>query len=316
MPVSGNKTSYLNFCQTYPAPLHGQPWWLDAVCGPDGWDVCLTENAAGEIIGSWPYYLQWRMGLSFIRPAPLTSYGGPWLQYPANPDLKAPSRYDYEQKMYTRLLQQLPRTAFFQQNLYPEVTNGLPFHWAGYQLHTRYTYRFNTWSEQLPEPMDSGTRNKIRQAERTFEVVMTEDFAAFRAIYQAATPRRKWKPVDAYLLERLDRAAQAQQARYIFIARHRTSGQDQAALYITRDQRRAYCLLSGFRADAPLNQTIYLLYAAVLHFCARQGLTFDFEGSLDAGVGHVFRKMGAVLTPYLQLRKSSRLIQLAQTIMR
>ncbi len=316
MPVSGNKTRYLNFCQIHPVPLHGQPWWLDAVCGPDQWDVCLTENAAGAITGSWPYFLHRRMGLAVIRPAPLTSYGGPWLHYPANPDLKPPSRYDFEQKNYTGLLAQLPRTTFFQQNLYPEVSNGLPFHWAGFHLHTRYTYRFDSWSEQLPDSMDSGTRNKIMQAERTFEVVMTEDFAAFRAIYQAADRRRKWKPVDAHLLERLDRAAQAQQARYIFIARHRTSGQDQAALYITRDQRRAYGLLSGFEPQAPLNQAIYLLYAAVLRFCATRQLTFDFEGSLDAGVGHVFRKMGATLTPYLQIRKSSGLIHLAQTMLR
>ncbi|MEO6758724.1 MAG: GNAT family N-acetyltransferase [Saprospiraceae bacterium] len=312
--MPGNKTRYLNFCETRSVPLHGQAWWLDAVCGPEQWDVGLAENAAGEMTGSWAYYTPNRMGLRMIRPAPLTSYGGPWLQYPANADQKLPSRYDFEQKTYSELLRQLPPATIVQQNLYPRITNGLPFLWAGYQVHTRYTYRLEASGIPLPNQMDSGTRNKILQAGRDFEIVLAEDFDRFWAVYQAANARRKWKPVDQGLLLRIDQAAQAQQARYLFIARNRNSGQDQAALYITCDRQGAYCLLSGFRPETPLNQANYLLYAEVLRFCSDRGLAFDFEGSLDPGVGHVFRKMGAQLTPYLQIWKGNRLAELARAL--
>ncbi|MEO6038245.1 MAG: GNAT family N-acetyltransferase, partial [Saprospiraceae bacterium] len=224
--------------------------------------------------------------------------------------------YDFEQKTYAALLRQLPRCAFFQQNLSPELSNGLPFHWAGYHLNTRYTYRFDACPDSLPEQMDSGTRNKILQAERAFEVGTTENFAEFWSIYQAANPRRKWKPVAEERLHRLDQAAQAQQARTIFVAHPRSGGGAQAALYITRDRQRAYCLLSGFRPETPLNQANYLLYAAVLRFCAARNLAFDFEGSLDPGVGHVFRKMGAQLTPYLQIWKGSKWLEMAYALKR
>ncbi len=313
-PVTGNKTRYLNFCQHHPAPLHAQPWWLDAVCGSEQWDVGLTENAAREITGCWPYFLQRRGGISMLRQPPLTTYGGPWLHYPANPDFKTGSRYDFEQKTCTALLQQLPANVFFQQNLYPAITNGLPFHWAGFHLNTRYTYLLAAPDENWPAALSSSTRKKIRQAEADYQVEMTDQFDDFWPIYLAGSPRRIQKPVRESLLRSLDEAAEKNQARHIFITRHRQSGHIQNVQYLTRDHRSAYGLLSGFQPDTPLNHANYLLYAAILDFCVTQKLAFDFEGSMDAGVGHVFQHMGAVCTPYLQISKGKKWVEIVRLV--
>ena len=312
--MPGNKTRYLNFCQTHPVPLHGQPWWLDAVCGPTYWDVCVTENAAGEITGSWPYFLAKWAGLQMIRPAPLTTYGGPWLHYPANPDFKRSSRYDFEQKTCAALLPQLPRTALIQQNLYPGLTNGLPFHWAGFQLRTRYTYRFEQVHTDWPEQVSSGARKKIRQAAADYSVEMSDRFDDLWPLYLASCYRRKRKPVSESRLRQLDAVASEHQARHIFVARHRQSGRIQSVQYLTRDHSSAYGLLSGFDPDVPLNHANYLLYGQVLDFCAAHNLAFDFEGSMDAGVSHVFQEMGATCTPYLQIWKSSKWLELARVV--
>ena len=313
--MSGNKTRYLNFCQAHPVPLHGQPWWLDAVCHPDNWDVCLVENAAGEIVGSWPYYLKRRMGFPLLQQAPLTSYGGPYLRYPPHPNPRLPGRYDFEQKTVAALLHQLPPAALCQQNLYPELTNGLPFHWAGYQLHVRYTYRFAQPDKIWPEQMGRGTRRMIRLAEEDYVVEMTDRFEDVWPLYLAAYKRRNLQPVAESLLRQLDQAAASRQARHIFVARHRRSGDIQCVLYITRDHNSAYALVSGFQPHAPLNHANYVLYAHVLRFCAEQKLAFDFEGSMNAGVGHVCRIMGATRTPYLHIRKSSKWLELARVVL-
>ena len=34
-----NKEKYLNFVETVYAPIYSQPWWLDAICLPENWDV-------------------------------------------------------------------------------------------------------------------------------------------------------------------------------------------------------------------------------------------------------------------------------------
>ena len=314
--VTGNKTRYLNFCRQHPAPLHAQPWWLDVVCGPEHWDVCLAENAAGEIIGCWPYYLTRRAGLQMLRQPPLTTYGGPWLIYPANPDFKRVSHYDFEQKIYADLLNKLPYSALSQQNLYPEITNGLPFHWAGFQLNTRFTYRIAAPDQNWQAAMGQSSRKKIRQAENEYEVEWSDQFDDFWPVYLASCRRRRQKPVQEHLFRTLDRTAAGQQARHIFVARHRQQKFIQCAQYLTIDHRSAYGLLSGFRPETPLNHANYLLYREVINFCADRHLSFDFEGSMDAGVGHVFQNMGAVCTPYLQIRKSSKWLDMLQILVR
>ena len=47
-----NKEKYRKFCQKEKdIPIFSKDWWLDSVCGENGWDVVLFEKG-GEI---WAY---------------------------------------------------------------------------------------------------------------------------------------------------------------------------------------------------------------------------------------------------------------------
>ena len=39
-----NKEKYDIFCQKIYISVFSQPWWLDAVCGEENWDVYVVEK--------------------------------------------------------------------------------------------------------------------------------------------------------------------------------------------------------------------------------------------------------------------------------
>ena len=80
-----NKERYINFCkkECY-IPIFSRPWWLDAVCGPDMWDVILIERG-NEIVASFPYFMKrGNLGMRYITMPVLTQKLGPYIKYPEN----------------------------------------------------------------------------------------------------------------------------------------------------------------------------------------------------------------------------------------
>ena len=55
-----NKERYQRLCDTEPGIcVYDQPWWMDAVCGAENWDVVLYEKK-GNLVGALPYYCRKR----------------------------------------------------------------------------------------------------------------------------------------------------------------------------------------------------------------------------------------------------------------
>ena len=78
-----NKEKYKLFCKQTYVPIFSQPWWMDAVCGPDGWNVFLVEKG-NDIWAAMPYYLIERDGLKIITKAPITQNNVIIFRYPPN----------------------------------------------------------------------------------------------------------------------------------------------------------------------------------------------------------------------------------------
>ena len=159
--MAGDKAHYFEFCQMNYVPLHLQPWWLDAVCGGGAnWQIALAVNKGGEVTGALPYFSTRRWGLPVVQMPPFTAYAGPVLRYPPQSTFKESSWPAIEHKVLAELIGQLPRVAYFVQHFRPEVTDWLPFYWAGFQQTTRYTYI-------LPDTADlsalyAGLKNTVR----------------------------------------------------------------------------------------------------------------------------------------------------------
>lgn len=54
--MENNKSEYIDFCiHESLIPVFSRPWWLDAVCGPDLWDVILIKR--GNEMKLWLLFL-------------------------------------------------------------------------------------------------------------------------------------------------------------------------------------------------------------------------------------------------------------------
>lgn len=303
------RDAYTQFCQEHYAPLHHQPWWLDTVCGAEGWQVALATNKGGEIVGALPYHTACRWGLlKTIQLPPLTTYAGPWLRYPQARSLKELSRTAFEKKVMGELIGQLPSGTFFQQNFRPEITNWLPFYWAGFRQTTRYTYIFDPIKdlEGIMAGFKSTLRGNLKKAERWAETRRDDEawptvFALNRLSFQRKNRRQ---PHSFETFQSLHFALRQRSQSASFVAYDRASRQPSAGLYLVFDERQAAVLLTGTDPAFKSHCAIDSLMVEAIRFCAERSLSLDFEGSMDEGIEHFFRSFGARLVPYFQVWKA------------
>lgn len=301
--MPGSKAPYLEFCNTHYAPLHFQPWWLDAVCGPDAWGAAYSGVHQGLPSGILPYFKSRRWGLPVIQLPPLTAYAGPWL-LPINSDVPVHKRLGQEHKRFQELIDQIPKTFFFQQCFRPEIHNWLPFYWAGYKQTQRYTY-------VLPAPLDlaglyanlkGSVRTDLRRAEQFVEMVRVDSPEALFDLHSQSFGRKNRRP--AYALATFDRLHKALSERgqgQGFLALDRKKGKASAGVFLAFDSQQAALLLTGFNPEFRHSGALNALYWEAIRFCAERNLSLDFEGSMLPGVERVFRAFGGELRPYFQV---------------
>ncbi len=305
--MSDSKARYADFCENGFVPLHLQPWWLDAVCGPNAWNVALSMDKSGAVIGAFPYHLTRRWGLKTLLLPPLTTYGGPWIHFPQHSDYKSVSRLSLEHKVMTDLISQLPRVFFFKLNFRPERQNWLPFYWKGFQQTTRYTYIFEEIRDlkKITTGFKPSLRNHLKNAEISCE--SRRDDAAWASLFdlnKASFKRKKRQQPFAFeAFQRLHLALQKRDQSACFIAYDKASGQASAGLYLVFDERQAGILLTGTEPALKNQSAVYLLFLEAIKFCAERSLSLDFEGSMDKDIEHSFRAFGAQLVPYFQVWK-------------
>jgi len=298
---------YTLFCQKFYVPLHLQPWWLDAVCGENGWNVALAKDKGGEIIGALPYYTARRWGLKVIQLPPLTTYGGPWLRYPQQIGFKEVSRLSFEKKVMAELIRQLPRRVFFKQNFRPEITNWLPFYWEGFQQTTRYTYIFEPINdlESITAGFKNTLRSDLKKAEQWTET--RRDDEAWETIFRLnklSFHRKSLRqPHRFQVFKNLHNAFKERGQSVCFLAYDKISGKPSAGLYLVFDERQAAVLLTGTAPEFKNQCAVHSLFLEAIRFCAERSLSLDFEGSMDEGIEHFFRSFGARLVPYFQVWK-------------
>lgn len=73
--VVERKEEYSLFCNKEYVPIYSKPWWLDAVCGANNWDVWLYKPN-GIVEAAMPFYIENRNGYRYITKAPLTQNNG------------------------------------------------------------------------------------------------------------------------------------------------------------------------------------------------------------------------------------------------
>ena len=126
-----NKEKYEKFCNKVYVPIYSKPWWLDAVCGPENWEVWLYENE-NEIFAAMPYYKEQRGEYSYITKALLTQNNGIIFKYPDG--AKSVAKQIYEEKVIDEACKFIKslNVDVYEQQFHYSFKNWLPFYWNRY----------------------------------------------------------------------------------------------------------------------------------------------------------------------------------------
>ncbi len=295
-----------------------QAWWLDVVChGADNWNVALSKDKSGKIIGALPYFnTRFKRFIPAIFTPTLTPFSGIWLDYPTEMT-KMEAKLSWEHRVLNELIDQLPNKPIFEQRYAPTLTNWLPFCWKGFQQTTRYTYVLDDLSnlEAIWQGMKDKLRNTIRKAEKLVDVEKIERqeeqaLSIFYALNQKTFQRQGIKMAYSLpFIQKIDTALALHGQRAIYFARDKSTSTPHyhAAIYVVWDKKTAYCLMIGSDAELRASGAIALLLWRAIQDMAQKGLAFDFEGSMLPRIEPIYRAFGATPKPYFQIQKTSHL---------
>ena len=294
-------------------PLSARGWWLDAVCGPDGWDVALTENS-GEVLAALPFVMQKKLGFTMLRMPRFGSSLGVWLKYP--PGQKYESKLNFEKKMIREIIHKLPPFDRFYQRFDPSFTNWLPFFWEGFSQTTRYTYVLPDLTDEaeLFKGFRQNIRREIRKAEKQLSIETPDDTGSlYPLIVKSYQHQGKATGFSQAYFQQMDDVFRSRSCRKILLAVD-GDGHIHAGAYIVWDQQTAYYLIGGsdpaFRSSGAGS---YVLWAAI-RSAAQTVSRFDFEGSMIEPIERFFRSFGALQVPYFAISKNKHLFKLVDAL--
>ena len=303
--MSDRIDKYRTLCtQELSIPLFSQAWWLDATAGEGAWDVALVEKGGG-IVAAMPYVPRQRYGFTLLGQPALTQTLGPWLR---ETEGKSATRLAQHKDWLQALIAQLPPFAHFTQNWHWQMSNWLPFYWAGFQQTTRYTYILQELSDEqeLWQGLQENIRREIKKAGNRLQLRVRDDLAVddFLVLNRMTFARQDMAlPYTEAFVHKLDQACVARQARKIFIAEDE-QGRRHAGVYIVWDGNSAYYLMGGGDPELRNSGATSLCMWEAIKFAATVTKRFDFEGSMIEPVEKFFRAFGAQQTPYFTVSKT------------
>jgi hypothetical protein len=235
----------------------------------------------------------------------LTQTLGPWIEVsPAKPA----RALAHEHELLAELESKLPPAQGFSQQFSPSMLNALPFHWAGYRLEARYTYRLHGLrsSSDLWAGLRDNIRREVRKARKRVEIVDDLGIDRFFDVL-SKTYERQGIPTPHSLAElaRLEEACAARGAGALLFARD-DAGQVHAAVWVVWDRNGAYYLLAGAEPHLRTSGASSLLAWEAILRAGEHTDVFDFHGSMLQPVERFFRSFGGRQTPYLWVSRSSR----------
>lgn len=298
-----NKEKYNQFCEKNYVPIYSKPWWMDAVCGPENWDVWLYESSG--VSAAMPYYFEMRGSYRYITKAPLTQTNG--LIFKEDPDRKLVAEARFQEKAINAACDYIKglHVDVYEQQFHPSFQNWQPFFWNCYTNTVRYTYIIRDTSdwEQIENNFSTNYRKNIRKGQRLTKVSTDISPDTFYSEHNKVFLRQGLVcPFSRELWYRLYQACVEHNAGQMLCAKDETEN-IHALLYLVWDQRSVYHLLGGYMPEFSSSQAYPALTCHGIRFAHEKGLAYDFEGSMIHQIAVAFRQFGGVPTPYYHIRK-------------
>lgn len=298
-----NKEKYLEFCKNVYVPIFSKPWWMDAVCGPDSWDVWLYETKNG-ILAAMPYYFENRGDYKYITKAKLTQNNGIIFNFPD--ELKITKKAEIEEKVINTVdmyIESLGLDVYEQQYHY-SFNNWQPFFWNNYTCLLRYTYVIDTSDLSVVEKgFTSKLRAVIRKGKKNCNLCTEIPLDEFYTEHEKVFSRQGIEcPFTREFWHRLYEACDRNNACLTMAARDSNGTINSLAFYVW-DEKSLYLLLGGSMPEFANKDTYsYVIYEGI-RLAAKKKLKFDFEGSMIKRIAKAARQFGGIPEPYYRIRK-------------
>lgn len=300
-----NKEKYEEFCRSNYVPIYSKPWWMDAVCGKENWDVWLYGNNR-DILAAMPYYFEQRGKYKYITKAPLTQNNG--IIFRCGQSVKVSSRHAFEEKVIRaadEYIQSLELDVYEQQYMH-SFDNWLPFYWNNYTAITRYTYiidakRLNM--EEIWGNISSKYRSVIRKSRRVSHLKEDLGSGAFYREHEKIFLKQDLQcPFPFEFWDKLYHSCREHECCKIF---YMTDDEDciLSLMFLVWDEEYVYLLLGGNIPEFSRYDTYDELIYEGIRFAHDMKRKFDFEGSVIERISKSMREFGGIPTPYFRIRK-------------
>lgn len=301
-----SKEKYRDFCRTEDCiPVFSKDWWLDSVCGKDGWDVIVIEKG-GSIIASMPYQIKKGLLTTSITMPTLTQTLGVYIKYPSEQSYY--KKLSYEKEIINNVILKLPKHSFFSQRFHHRFSNWLPFFWKGFKQTTRYTYIIeNIISKDLDVFCSSSRKRRIKKAKKLGVTVFenkTKNIDKFYDLVQMTFKRQGMAtPYSKHMVEKIYEKGLKEKSIRIYYAEYEK--EIIACNLLVFDKNTVYYLIGGINPKYKDIGAMDLIQYESIKFALNEEKCFDFEGSMVESIEQYFRSFGAVQKPYFHIHKTT-----------
>lgn len=302
--LNTNKDKYNSFCEKTYIPIYSKPWWLDAICLPENWDVWVYEEN-NNILAAMPYYFVMRNGRRYITKAPLSQNNGIIFNYPDNS--KPVARAIFEEKVIDKACEFIKSKNLdvYEQQFHYSFTNWLPFFWNYYSSITRYTYIIEDTSniESVWDDVSSKRRSVVRKGQKNSSLSLDISIEEFYAEHEKIYIKQGLKcPFSFELWNRLASSCIEHNSGRIS-CRLAEDGKVAAVSFVVWDEKSLYKLMGGPIPEYSKIDAYSALTWDEIELAHDLGKIYDFEGSVIKRISKSFREYGATPKPYFRIRK-------------
>lgn len=280
----------------YTNSIFEEAWWLDAVA-PGQWKE-LTVEDNGQLIARWPIVQQ---GGVFKTPK-YTQTLGIYL----NPDFVKTT--EDEERVYLKLLEQLPENCAMQISLAPRNQFYLPFVWKGCSVSLGASYTIDNLEDMdaVFARCSKNIQRDIKQAQKKLNVVESNDIEKLIEL-SLATYRRQHREyvVKPNIIRAIFKVATEHEACKLYAAID-AEGRTHSMTLFVYDKHRCYYLIGASEPELNAKSCANtLLIWQGIQLAAKNSKIFDFEGSTIKGIANYFSRFGSQFDYHIIVSRQS-----------
>lgn len=297
-------------------PIFMQPWWMDAVCAGKEWDVLLVKkkdiyplersaDTEDKIVAAMPYLFRKKWFMKYIVMPQETQIGG---IYASEPQEGESLEFIAERnaKITTFLVEKLAQMKLWY--YYQQFPIGSPFpnllKKQGFCVKERVTYRLDDLAD-LEGVIDNFSKNKKRQLVKASSLHVEtglngEGFYRFHT-HCMLLRKRKLSYSREFLLVLERKTSRLKQSQILAIKDE--NGELHAAAYLVWDKHTMYYLLPCYSSEHKDSGASALLVLEAIKIARANGVSFDFEGSMESGIANHYKQFGSIPNKYYSVHR-------------